>query len=111
MEELKQKQKAERDFISGKSMFLRTPIPVGKLKDHQTNLVAIGIVSTRLIGTYKGRTYRATVDRDGWVRYKGKKHPSLSAAGAAARKTPTNGWLFWKFKDKNGKWQRCDTLR
>lgn len=57
----------------------------------------------RLFGFYKGYEYRAWVFRSGTVKYDGQLYDSPSGAGKAARGgISTNGWSFWKFKDKTG---------
>lgn len=61
---------------------------------------------------YKGKTLKATVLRDGRIRFKGRIYNSPSVAGAKARKRRTlNGWKSWKFKDASGKWVYIDALR
>lgn len=46
---------------------------------------------------FKGR--EATVTADGAILLDGKRYTSPSAAGAALRRSPTNGWYFWAVRD------------
>ncbi len=60
-----------------------------------------------IVANYRGRRLVATILHDARIRFEGKVYPSLSAAGAAARKPffegerspeggpATNGWTFW----------------
>jgi hypothetical protein len=66
---------------------------------------------TRLLGVHKGRKYRATVRKDGSIRFRGKTFRSPSLAGVAAVGHPINGWWFWQFEQKSGKWVRLRELR
>jgi hypothetical protein len=51
---------------------------------------------------YKGKKYHAVVYSSGNIRFNGKTYVSPSGAGLAVRKKSTNGWAFWKYKDKRG---------
>lgn len=88
------------------------------------DLISARIVAAplELTRTYKGQTLTARIEADGTVSCLGKRHPSLSGAGAAARasvigKRPdgsdpaTNGWGFWRFRDANGRMAPIDVLR
>ena len=66
---------------------------------------------TPLRGYYKGKTYRGTLKRDGTVSYRGKVFASLSAAAQAIRKSGTNGWAFWHYRDKDSDWVPLKTRR
>jgi Restriction Enzyme Adenine Methylase Associated/Type I restriction enzyme R protein N terminus (HSDR_N) len=72
--------------------------------------------------TYKGRELSARVESDGRVTCLGKTYDSLSTSAAMARfsiigaphgrKYPqTNGWVFWRFVDENGRVKPIDVLR
>jgi len=65
----------------------------------------------RIQGTYKGKTYKAVVNKSGSIRFEGKLYNSPSMAGKAARKRSTNGWTFWKYKNAKGEWVKLDELR
>ena len=55
-----------------------------------------------------------TVDESIQVRLDGGAescYPSLSKAASSITGKPTNGWTFWKTKDKSGKLVSLDALR
>lgn len=60
---------------------------------------------------YKGKNYRAIVRRNGKIRYNGKTFNSLSLAGHAITHRPTNGWYFWKFKNRANELVKLNELR
>ena len=65
-----------------------------------------------IYATYKGKDYKAYVNRIGRLRYKGKWYDSPSAVGSVIRGgKSTNGWRFWKYKDKSGHLVLLTTLR
>jgi hypothetical protein len=67
---------------------------------------------TKLTATFKGKTVRARVLRDGMIRFQGQIYTSPSLAGAAAVGRPTcNGWTFWKYERAPGDWVAIDELR
>lgn len=112
LRELDEKYKTERDFLLGYKTSKRPAVKLEKLKEGQTDLVAYGLVSMVIYGSYKGKKYKARIDKNGWVILNGKKYPSLSSAGVAVRKhgSTVNGWDFWKIKE-NGKLVSIDTKR
>ncbi len=65
----------------------------------------------RIRATYKVRTYYARIRKSGWVRYDGENYTSLSLAGKAVTNRATNGWTFWKFRDKKGNWVSLKELK
>jgi hypothetical protein len=71
---------------------------------------------------YNGHQLTARVERDGRVTWGGRTYDSLSTAAGAARasiigvppgrKYPqTNGWVFWSFRDADGRLKPMDVLR
>ena len=60
---------------------------------------------------YKGKLHKATVRRDGSIRYGGKvcNSPSLAAKAVAGR--PMNGWRCWRYERAPGDWVVLDQLR
>jgi hypothetical protein len=62
---------------------------------------------------YKGKNYRAWINRSGTVRLKhtGELFDSPSGAAKAIRKRESNGWYWWEFKNDQGEWQRLQELR
>ena len=62
--------------------------------------------------TYKGKDYKAWVFGNDRIKYNGQIYDAPSAAGAAVRGgKSTNGWSFWKYKDKNGNLIKLAELR
>ena len=71
--------------------------------NHTRSLEDLGEHAT-LEGHYKGKRHTATLVRtragDLVVRYRGKRYPSLSAAGEAVMGgISCNGWRFWSLAD------------
>jgi hypothetical protein len=87
-------------------------------------LIDAGILQApvHLSCTYKEKSLTARVEADGTVVHAGQRHPSLSAAASAARASvigprpdgeapATNGWIFWKCTDVNGRTRPIDEAR
>jgi len=66
----------------------------------------------RLRGFYKGKTFLASVRRDGKIRAAGRifNSPSLAAMAVCKRKS-CNGWTFWQYERAPGDWVLLDYLR
>jgi len=65
-----------------------------------------------LYGSYKGKEYKAWVCANARIRVNGQYYDTPSAAGKAARGgRETNGWWFWKFKNKQGELVKLKELR
>jgi hypothetical protein len=64
-----------------------------------------------LQASYKGKTYAATLYRNGCIAYAGRKFATPTAAALQIVDTPVNGWRFWKFRGADGKLARLETLR
>jgi len=71
---------------------------------------------------YKGRELSARIERDGRVSFDGDTYNSVSVAAAMARKSvigaapgrkypQTNGWTFWRFRDRDGALRELSVLR
>ncbi len=66
----------------------------------------------KLMARFKHRTLRASVRKNGTIRFQGKSYNSPSLAAAAACRRPTcNGWTFWTFERAPGDWVQLSTLR
>jgi len=65
----------------------------------------------RIRAAHKGVLYKAIVRRDGAVRLDGRVYNSPSSAGYVITGRGTNGWFFWRFRDKRGDWVRLNELR
>lgn len=65
-----------------------------------------------LRATYKGKTVKARVTADGYIRFKGKDYESPTAAASAIVKVGRrNGWNLWRFANDAGEWIAVATLR
>lgn len=75
--------------------------------------VFTGLVEKRLSlrGTYKGRTHRASLRRDGSISYKGRTYDSPSAAAKVALGHAANGWHFWRYRSPKGQWVKLRELK
>jgi len=62
---------------------------------------------------YKGKKYRAWINRSGTIRLRhtGEIFDSPSTAAKAIRKQESNGWYWWQFRNKRGEWKRLQELR
>jgi hypothetical protein len=109
--DLKYSQRTQLEFLMGRTSSRRMALATRKISENQTDLLKYGLASTRIRAYYKGKTYKARIDRNGWVRYGGKKFPSLSAAGIHILKRTCNGWTFWRAEDKSGKWVKVNRWR
>jgi len=65
----------------------------------------------RLMGTNKGKKFRARLRRNGRVRYNGRDYLSLSLAARAAIKRSINGWWFWQIERGKNNWVRLTKIR
>jgi len=73
-----------------------------------------GLFNSRkpIYANYKNKTYRADIWQSGVVKFDGKEYSSLTAAAKEIVDSPTiNGWVFWKYKNANGKLVSLKTLR
>ncbi len=61
--------------------------------------------------TFKGRKYRARVNKDGSITLNGKRFNSPSLAAVSATDKSANGWYCWKYKNRKGDWVRLRELR
>lgn len=84
-----------------------------KTRATRGSLALAGLVEKRLplIGKRKGKTFRATLRRDGHISYKGKRYVSPSAAAKAAMGRGANGWSFWHYRKSRGEWVRLGDIR
>jgi hypothetical protein len=64
-----------------------------------------------IYASYKGKDYKAWVRANGGIRYNGRTYDSPSGAGKGIRKKETDGWRFWKYKDKKGNLVLLKNLR
>ena len=65
----------------------------------------------QLWGECKGKEYVAQLRKDGTIKYNGKVYNSPSGAATAALGRNSNGWHFWRFKNKDGEWERLKYMK
>lgn len=84
-----------------------------KAKSAQGKLALAGLIdrSTTLRGERDGWEYRATLRKDGTIRYGDEVFETPNAAARAALKKPASGWRFWKYRDKDGEWVGLRNLK
>jgi hypothetical protein len=84
-------------------------------KDRRTRKPVLAQHTTKsfhLRAPYKGDVLKASVRRDGLIRFGGRLYSSPSLAGAAAvRRRGCNGWIFWRYERAPGDWVLLDKLR
>lgn len=90
-----------------------------------SDLIEAGIIKPPfpIHARFKGKDFKAKIDKDGFVLLAGKRHTSLSVAGGIVRAAVSgkpadglpyrrvNGWVFWKFKDTDGQAKPVNELR
>jgi hypothetical protein len=85
-----------------------------KAKVHKKGMLSLnGVVENRypLRGAYKGKSYSATLRKDGQISFKGKLYSSPTAAAKMIIKgRAVNGRVFWKYKSDGGKWVALSQL-
>lgn len=67
--------------------------------------------SIQLRAEYKGNTYRATLRRDGTIRYSGEVFESPTAAARRVSGRARNGWNFWSYRNARREWVPLAHLR
>lgn len=84
-----------------------------RTKDAKGSVVLAGLVERRirLRAKSKGQVFKATLRRDGYVSFRGKKFQSPSAAAAKAVGHAVNGWKFWQYRDGPRHWVPLGNLR
>lgn len=77
------------------------------------SLVLAGLVERRIAlrAQLKGRQYRATLRRDGYISFKRRKYDSPSAAARKAIGRNANGWAFWHYRIAPRQWVPLSHLR
>ncbi len=64
-----------------------------------------------LVVTYKGTTYKATVNPDGTITVDGKTFNSPSRAGKEVIGKEVDGWTFWSYEVPGEGLKKLDSLR
>ncbi len=65
----------------------------------------------KLRAQWKGKTFRATVRKDGSIRFQGNVFRSPSNAARAAIGYAVNGWRFWTYEQAPGDWVFLNTRK
>lgn len=65
----------------------------------------------RLRAMCRGKLVRATLRRDGQIRFQRKLYPSPTAAAIAALGSRANGWNFWRYRQAKGTWVKLEEIR
>jgi len=98
------------------------PVPKTKKKVSQTDaekkpgkrtpgLASFENRPEELVVTYKGTTYKATVNPDGTITVDGKTFNSPSRAGKEVTGREVDGWSFWSYEVPGEGLKKLDTLR
>jgi len=64
-----------------------------------------------IYAAHKGKNYKAWVYSNGTIKFGDQLYNSPSIAGYTIRKKGTNGWTFWKYKNKSGELVKIGELR
>jgi hypothetical protein len=77
------------------------------------SLVLAGLVERRIAlrGRLKGKEFRATLRRDGYISFLGQKFESPTGAAKQAVRRTVNGWVFWHYRAGPGQWVPLSHLR
>jgi hypothetical protein len=104
----------EKQYSEVSSLFGRKTTPVqnvDKRNGADNELNGLLPQGGKIRGTLNGRIFRARVQRNGTVRFKGKSYSSLSLAARAITKRSTNGWWFWQIERGRQNWVRMNKIR
>ncbi len=88
--------------------------PKAEKKERKGRTPALAAFPNRpseLVVTYKGTTYKATVNSDGTITVDGKTFNSPSRAGKEVIGKEVDGWTFWSFEVEGEGLKKLDTLR
>jgi hypothetical protein len=80
-------------------------------KERKPVLSGVFQAGMELRAKYKGSDYTATVDEEGKIHSRGKIFNSPSMAAIEIVGHSKDGWLFWRYKDKDGNWVKLDNIR
>ena len=79
----------------------RGTLPLAGLSDRRIPLRAVS----------KGKTYRATLRKDGQIGYGGRLYSSPATVTKAVLRRPGNGWNFWRYRKGPRNWVRLRELK
>ncbi|HJP17955.1 MAG: hypothetical protein CMD96_07130 [Gammaproteobacteria bacterium] len=110
-ERIKKHHDQEMDRIFGENQGRKKIKSKAASKYQFKSVQGILKLNTRLIGKYKGKTYKAIIRSKGKIELNGKLFDSPSGAAKSIVKRAANGWNFWKCRDKDGNWKRLKEFR
>ena len=110
--DMEQSLDAEIDGMFEESLPSKRKAKVPKADGRTPILAKYVTEAIPLRARFKGKILKATVRRDGTIRFAGKLYnsPSLAAA-AACQRVSCNGWDFWTYQRAPGDWVPLDALR
>ena len=97
---IKRGKKAAINTPSEKKIGKRTPV-----------LASLDVAPKKLVVTYKGAPYSATVNPDGTITVNGKTFTSPSRAGKEVTGKEVDGWTFWSYEVPGEGLKKLNTLR
>jgi hypothetical protein len=109
--DIKTLQRDEIQFIIGRKTKFASPVVKEPRRSKGTRLVALIKAPMKLRAIFKKRLFKASLRRDGTIRFAGQVYKSPSAAGGAVTGRATDGWRFWKCEIGPGRWVKLDELR
>ncbi|HUU15689.1 MAG TPA: DUF2924 domain-containing protein [Sedimentisphaerales bacterium] len=121
--EVKKKQEVERKKlfeeragskkkVRKKKTGTRKPKTKSVTKKVERPLKGIFPTGKMIYRKYKGKMYKAWVFNNGRIKYDGQIYDSPSTVGSVVRGgKATNGWRFWKYKNKSGELVYLSELR
>ena len=96
--EVRRRQREELQVLMGKKHKVtkkRTKKAAARRSDSETVLGPYINSSLKLRRTYKGKTYKATVRKNGWIDFNGYLYRSPPGVAKEVCGRAANGWYFW----------------
>lgn len=106
--DIRTEQREQLDEIFGRVRAVEGPAISEKRRPVLANYV---LPRRRLRATYKGKNLKASVRKNGSIRFKNRTFNSPSLAAVAATGRAKNGWMLWRFERAPGDWVPLDELR
>jgi len=97
-------------LLGGKLADKRRRLKARRGRGHEA-LVEFADRRVPLRATFKGKTYKAILRRDGLIRVGKRLYDSPKAAAHAVAPSIRRGWLFWHFRNGRGKWVPLGTIK
>ena len=112
LEEIRLQQRQELASLFGRKSKAERMADAGVKVSDQAALQRLFPEGARLRGTRRQSSWRATIRRDGRIRFDGAIYRSLSgAAKVALRRSAVNGWWFWQVERTKKHWIRLEEAR